>query len=93
MGQFGRPNLALAGLLVIFLVLPFWCLLTRVVPDIIQRSSKTVVCVCVCVCVCEGTNGLGTNSLETSCANRTFLADCTIGRAFGTMCRLSVVCL
>jgi len=31
-----------------FLVLPFWYLLTRVVPDIFQKSSKTVVCV-VCV--------------------------------------------
>jgi len=30
------------------LVLPFWYLLTRVVPDIFQKSSKTVVCV-VCV--------------------------------------------
>jgi len=29
------------------LVLPFWYLLTRVVPDIFQKSSKTVVCVCV----------------------------------------------
>ena len=34
------------------MVLPFWYLLTRVVPDIFQKSSKTVVCVCVCVCVC-----------------------------------------
>jgi len=33
------------------LVLPFWYLLTRVVADIFQKSSKTVVCVCVCVCV------------------------------------------
>jgi len=30
-------------------VLPFWYLLTRVVPDIFHKSSKTVVCVCVCV--------------------------------------------
>ena len=30
-----------------FRVLPFWYLLTRVVPDIFQKSSKTVVCVCV----------------------------------------------
>ena len=29
-----------------FLVLPFWYLLTRVVPDIFQKSSKTVVCLC-----------------------------------------------
>jgi len=29
-----------------FLVLPFWYLLTRVVPDRFQQSSKTVVCVC-----------------------------------------------
>jgi len=29
------------------LVLPFWYLLTRVVPDTFQKSSKTVVC-CVC---------------------------------------------
>jgi len=28
------------------LVLPFWYLLTRVVPDKFQKSSKTVVCVC-----------------------------------------------
>jgi len=28
------------------LVLPFWYLLTWVVPDIFQKSSKTVVCVC-----------------------------------------------
>ena len=32
-----------------FLVLPFWYLLTRVVPDIFQKNSKTVVCVCVCL--------------------------------------------
>ena len=30
-----------------FLVLPFWYLLTRVVPDIFQKSSKMAVCVCV----------------------------------------------
>ena len=36
-------------LVLTFLVLPFWYLLTRVVPDIFQKSSKTVVCVCVCV--------------------------------------------
>jgi len=36
-------------LVLIFLVLPFWYLLTRVVPDIFQKSSKTVVCVCMCV--------------------------------------------
>ena len=35
-------------LVLTFLVLPFWYLLTRVVPDILQKSSKTVVCVCVC---------------------------------------------
>jgi len=29
------------------LVLPFWCWLTRVVPDRIQQGRKTVVCVCV----------------------------------------------
>jgi len=29
------------------LVLPFWCRLTRVVPDKIQDGRKTVVCVCV----------------------------------------------
>jgi len=33
--------------LVLVLVLPFWYLLTRVVPDIFQKSSKTAVCVCV----------------------------------------------
>ena len=32
-------------LVLTFLVLPFWCLLTRVDPDIFQMSSKTVVCV------------------------------------------------
>ena len=31
-----------------FLVLPFWYLLTRVVLDKLQKSSKTIVC-CVCV--------------------------------------------
>ena len=31
------------------LVLPFWYLLTRVVPDRFQQNSKTVVCVCVSV--------------------------------------------
>jgi len=33
-------------LVLTFLVLPFWYLLTRVDPDIFQTSSKTVVCVC-----------------------------------------------
>jgi len=37
-------------LVLTFLVLPFWHLLTRVVPDIFQKSSKTVVCKTV-VCV------------------------------------------
>jgi len=32
-------------LVLTFLVLPFWYLLTQVVPDIFQKSSKTVVCV------------------------------------------------
>ena len=36
-------------LVLTFLVLPFWYLLTRVDPDIFQTSSKTVVRVCVCV--------------------------------------------
>ena len=36
-------------LVLTFLVLPFWYLLTRVDSDIFQTSSKTVVCVCVCV--------------------------------------------
>ena len=36
-------------LVLTFLVLPFWYLFTRVVPDIFQKSSKMVVCVCVCV--------------------------------------------
>jgi len=31
-----------------FLVLPFWCQLTREVPDKIQKGRKMVVCVCVC---------------------------------------------
>jgi len=30
-------------LVITFLVLPFWYLLTRVVPDILQKSSKMVV--------------------------------------------------
>jgi len=34
-------------LVLTFLVLPFWYLLTRVVPDKFQKSSKMVVCVCV----------------------------------------------
>ena len=34
-------------LVLTFLVLPFWYLLTRVVLDRFQQSSKTVVCVCV----------------------------------------------
>jgi len=34
-------------LVLTFLVLPFWYLLTRVVPDIFQNSSKMVVCVYV----------------------------------------------
>jgi len=33
-------------LVLTFLVLPLWYLLTRVVPDIFQKGSKTVVCVC-----------------------------------------------
>ena len=38
-------------LVLTFLVLPFWYLLIRVVPDIFQKSSKTTVCyVCACVC-------------------------------------------
>jgi len=36
-------------LVLTFLVLPFWYLLTRVVLDKLQKSSKTVVCVCVVV--------------------------------------------
>jgi len=35
-------------LVLTFLVLPFWYLLTQVVLDIFQKSSKTVVCECVC---------------------------------------------
>ena len=37
-------------LVLTFLVLPFWYLLTQVVPDKFQKSSKTIVC-CVFVCV------------------------------------------
>ena len=33
------------------LVLPFWCRLTRVVPDKVQEGRKIVVVVVVCVCV------------------------------------------
>ena len=41
-------------LVLTFLVLPFWYLLTQVVPDIIQKSSKQLyVCVCVCVYFCH----------------------------------------
>jgi len=36
-----------------FLVLPFWYLLTWVVPDIFQNSSKTVVWKRLCVCHSE----------------------------------------
>jgi len=36
-------------LVLTFLVLPFWYILTRVVPNRFQKSSKTVVCVCVLV--------------------------------------------
>jgi len=36
-------------LVLTFLVLPFWYLLTQVVPDKFQKSRKTVVCVCMCV--------------------------------------------
>jgi len=43
-------------LVLTFLVLPFWYLLTEVVPDIFQKSSKTVVCVCVCVVSFSQTN-------------------------------------
>jgi len=35
-------------LVLTFLILPFWYLLTRVDPDIFHTSSKMVVCVCVC---------------------------------------------
>jgi len=37
----------------------FWCRLTQVFPDRIQKGRKAVVCVCVCVlcvCVCFGRN-------------------------------------
>ena len=48
------------------LVLPFWYLLTRVVPDIFQKSSKTVVC--VCVCVTELSVGTGKLSVCLNCS-------------------------
>jgi len=38
-------------LVLTFLVLPFWYLLTQVVPDIFRKRSKTFVCVCVCIFV------------------------------------------
>jgi len=41
-------------LVLTFLVLPFWYLLARVVPDIFQKSSKMIVCVCACVQVHRG---------------------------------------
>ena len=40
-------------LVLTFLVLPFWYLLTRVDPDIFQTSSKTVV-LCVCYAIFTG---------------------------------------
>jgi len=43
------PCSSKSRLVLTFLVLAFWYLLTRVVPDIFQKSSKTVVCVCVCM--------------------------------------------
>ena len=36
----------ISSVVLTFLILPFWYLLTLVVPDIFQKSSKTVVCVC-----------------------------------------------
>jgi len=48
-------------LVLTFLVLPFWYLLTQVVQDKFQKSSKTVVCVCVCgVCHFSGCPNLRT---------------------------------
>ena len=44
-------------LVLTFLVLPFWYRLTRVVPDIFQKSSKMVVCVCVYI-ILEGSDFL-----------------------------------
>jgi len=49
-----NPNFSCSSksrLVLPFLVLPFWCRLTWIVPDKIQEGRKTVVCVCVCVCV------------------------------------------
>jgi len=40
-----------------FLILPFWYRLTRVVPDIFQKSSKTVVCV-LCVMLVAGNKSI-----------------------------------
>ena len=41
-------------LVLTFLVLPFWYLLTRVDPDIFQTSSKMVVCVCIALPIYKG---------------------------------------
>ena len=59
--------------------LPFWYLLTRVVPDKFQKSSKTVVCVCVCehtnmkefirINLCAFVGTVRTNAHELVCAN------------------------
>ena len=57
-------------LVLTFLVLPFWYLLTRVVPDKFQKSSKTVVCVCVCVCVCIVIGRQGSLALAGSLSRR-----------------------
>ena len=108
------------------LVLPFWCRLTRVVPDKIQEGRKTVVCVNKktmppsCSGSKEGQSGPPTPTSQWSVLPKRifecnwtsgmkiywlyvgfvptnqFLADRTIGRAFGTVSRLSVclsVCL
>jgi len=43
-GQFSSRCCSDASIKNSFLVLPFWYLLTRVVPDKFQKSSKMVVC-------------------------------------------------
>jgi len=49
------------------LVLPFWYLLTRVVPDKFQKSSKTVVCVCVIVLLLGGMKWAKCELLDSKC--------------------------
>jgi len=68
------------------LVLPFWYLLTQVVPDKFQKSSKTVVCVCVTYYPCHLTGRMFSSAI---CLSVCLLARHTI-LAFHTSVCLSV---